>query len=226
MQNIFKNTSIIILFIILFSTLNGCYPISSVSVGTQYSNPAWATDYYSGVRYYYFPDIETYYDLANQDFVYLDNGQWMFSNSLPSMYSGYNLYTSYEIALNVNVYEPWMHHHYYVSNYPRYYYRSLYHGTDINNIRGYNENVRKPIYTSAIRRTQMNELSRNNKSDVQFKMTRQPRDPNYYGKSIGQSVKVQRQMRQINQSSQNRGSHGENQIQRNQSNKQGNERRK
>src|ERR1035437_4220920 len=92
----------------------------------NYDNPQWAPPYYQGVRYYYLPDIETYYDINSQEFVYLYNGQWCFSRECPFLNTGFDLNNSFAIALDVNVFQPWMHHHYYVSHYPRYYYKDYY----------------------------------------------------------------------------------------------------
>jgi len=97
-----KKIGIASMFVLLFSIFL-VLPIEVFSQPVQYSNPPWAPDY-SGVRYYYLPDIETYYDLANQDFVYLDDGQWLFSSTLPSVYSGYDLFSAFVIALDMNVF--------------------------------------------------------------------------------------------------------------------------
>jgi len=224
MKKIAKSTCIIIGFILLSSGLTGCFTTSAISGGIQYSNPDWAPEYYPGVRYYYLPDIETYYDLSNQDFVYLDNGQWLFSNTLPSMYSGYNLYNGYEIALDIDVFQPWMHHHLYLSNYPRYYYHSVYNNSEIGNIRGFNENVKTPFYITPADRTRNTQLSRNNKALAIPKITRQPQQPNYYGKNIGRPVKVQSQMRRARQVTQPQRNSGGNQQRGNQGGNRGNER--
>lgn len=139
-----------LLLALLIFAFSGCVvPLetstSKVGVRVQYNNPDWAPVYYSGVRYYYFPDIEVYYDLSNADYIYLYNGQWVFSRYLPPFYSNYNLRNSFVISLNVNIYQPWRHHHYYISHYPRYYYKN-YYKNDYNRMRGFNENERKPIY--------------------------------------------------------------------------------
>lgn len=202
MKKFSNNARITCKILLLFCLLTSCYINPTLAQGEQYSNPGWAPPYYPGVRYYYIPDIETYYDLSNQDFVYLDDGQWLFSNTLPSMYSSYDLYNGYVIALDANVYQPWMHHHFYVSNYPRYYYRSLYRDDVVGSVRGFNENVKKPFLTTPAERTRMSELSKNNKTVVVSKATRQPQKINYYGKNIGQPVKVQPQMRQPRQTPQ------------------------
>jgi hypothetical protein len=183
-------------YVILFLALNGCVTTSLVNQNVQYSNPPWAPAYYPGVRYYYIPDIETYYDLSNQDFVYLDNGQWLFSRTLPSFYSGYDLYNGYVIALDQDVFQPWMHHQFYVSNYPRFYYRSVYNNTVIPNIRGFNENERKPVYWKQEDKEKMNELRQRSSTESNHEISRPPQNSNYYGRRIGQPVKVQPQMRE------------------------------
>lgn len=122
------------------------YNYGTTETQTIYENPEWAPDYYTGVRYYYLPDIEVYYDLTMRDFIYLNNGRWMYSRVLPPMYSYYDLYSGYVILLNVNIYKPWMHHQYYVSHYPRYYYRDYYDRSNFPYVRGFNENQRSAIF--------------------------------------------------------------------------------
>ena len=109
-------------------------------------NPAWAPDYYMGTRYYYFPDIETYYDLHTQSFVYLQNGRWLFVQTLPAIYSRFNLRDAFIVIVDRNVYDPWMHHQFYNSHYPRYYYIDYYDYSNIPYVRAYNENVRRAVY--------------------------------------------------------------------------------
>jgi hypothetical protein len=225
MKKLFKSTFFAFALLILSYGLTGCFPMSSISGEEQYSNPDWAPSYYQGVRYYYLPDIETYYDLSKQDFVYLNNGQWLFSNTLPPMYSGYDLYNGYEIALNVGVYQPWMHHHFYLSNYPRYYYRSIYRNNEEGNIRGFNENVKKPFYSTTEDRTRRTELSKTSKPEIIPRVTRPPQPSNYYGRNIGQPVRVQPQMRQVRQAAPVRANSEGNQKRSTQNESQGHNRR-
>ena len=173
--------------------LSGCGSAYPVSAGVSYANPEWAPPYSAGVRYYYLPDIETYYDLSNNDFVYMDDGQWRFSASLPGMYDGYDLYNGFEIALNRSVYQPWLHNQYYSSNYPRYYYRNKYHATE--GVRGFNENVRQPIYRNTVANNRPNPQQRVN-GNQRPPFTRPAQMPSYRGKNIGQPVKVRSNMRQ------------------------------
>ena len=209
-------------------------------------NPAWAPDYYMGTRYYYFPDIETYYDLYTQSFVYLQNGRWLFVQTLPAIYSRFNLRDAFIVIVDRNVYDPWMHHQFYNSHYPRYYYIDYYDYSNIPYVRAYNENVRRAVYWKDSERNRAREWGdrsiregRNFKYStddrrVQQEVTRRvsqratttpnrtttapqrntqaparqaapatertrssrSEETNYYGGSIGQPVRVERQMRE------------------------------
>ena len=182
--------------IIVLTMMSGFGTFSLQAQVVKYTNPVWAPVYYSGVRYYYIPDIETFYDLTNQDFVYLDDGQWLFSYGLPPMYAGFDLFDAFVIALDVDVFQPWMHHQFYVSNYPRYYYRSVYKETEVTNIRGFNENGEKSISFSKEDRNKMNELKKSATVEKKTGSSRPAQKSKYYGANIGQHVKVQPQMRE------------------------------
>lgn len=69
----------------------------NVNIGSQ---PLWGPVGYDHVDYYYLPDIESYYSVPKREFVYRDNGRWIFSRSLPSRYSSYNLYNGYKVVVN------------------------------------------------------------------------------------------------------------------------------
>lgn len=69
----------------------------NINIGDQ---PKWRVAGYDYVEYYYLPDIETYYYVPNRQFIYLSNGTWIFSASLPSRYSGYDLYSGQKIVIN------------------------------------------------------------------------------------------------------------------------------
>jgi len=130
------------------SMFTGCMtltPVRTITTGS-YENPQWAPPYYSGARYYYLPDLELYYDLGSREFIYLMDGRWNFSPYIPAMYRDYDLDNSFCIVMNVNVYKPWLHHQYYVSHYPRYYYRDYYDHSNIPYVRAYNENIRSAVY--------------------------------------------------------------------------------
>lgn len=144
-----KSFSLRLLFatlILVFSGL-GMSDINTASARPPHGSPAWAPPYYTGVRYYYLPDIEAYYDLKREIFVYYRNGQWLFSATLPGIYASFDLYNGFVVALNVRSGEPWRFHNRYVTRYPRYYYEKEFYQKNIRDIRGYNEYSRHPYFS-------------------------------------------------------------------------------
>ena len=165
--------------------------------------PSWAPDYDSqnSAHYYYLPDIECYYDLWNREFVYLEEGNWQFSPTLPPIYAGYDLNNCFTVILNNSVHEPWMHFHYYVAHYPRFYYKSInrdgYHD-NARPLRGFNENGKGLVYNNRPGNFSGNRNEarpvQGLKHDQPERSTRPAQPMKYYGKQIGQPVKVQRNM--------------------------------
>jgi hypothetical protein len=130
------------------------------------------------------------------------------------MYSNYDLYSGFSVSLNTGIYQPWLHHQNYVRNYPRYYYRNKYQGTQYTGVRGFNENSRQPV----LRRTEdrnnyqprpgeinvqnnnnpprSGQINNQNNNNHKPENTRPPQNPAYHGKNIGEPVKVRPNMRQ------------------------------
>jgi hypothetical protein len=137
-------------FMLLSITIlfNGCNTYRQGTYGSQtyYENPQWGPSYYEGTRYYYLPDIESYYDMYTGEFIFLNNAQWIYSPYLPPIYSNFDLNNSFVVVVNTNIYQPWMHHQYYVSHFPRYYYRDYYDRSNFPYVRGFNENISSAIY--------------------------------------------------------------------------------
>ncbi|MDP5200279.1 hypothetical protein [Flavobacterium sp. DG2-3] len=87
-------------FLIGILFLSFSYTQAQVSVNVNIGTPpAWGPAGYSDVRYYYLPDLETYYDVSTSNYVYLNNGQWVRTRSLPSAYRNYDLYNEYKVVL-------------------------------------------------------------------------------------------------------------------------------
>jgi hypothetical protein len=139
--------AVVILSVTIFTGCN-TYRQSASGFQSGYENPQWAPSYYDGARYYYLPDIECYYDIYSREFIFLNNAQWIYSPYIPSVYYDFNLNNSFVVIVNSNIYQPWMHHQYYVSHFPRYYYRDYYDHSNIPYVRGFNENSRSAIYWS------------------------------------------------------------------------------
>ena len=145
-----KKWAVVAVVLLSMTSFNGCNTYRQGTSGSQtsYENPQWAPSYYGGTRYYYLPDIESYYDIYTREFIYLNRAQWIYSPYLPSIYPDYNLNNSFVVVVNSNMYQPWMHHQYYVSHFPRYYYRDYYDRSNFAYVRGFNENSSSAIYWS------------------------------------------------------------------------------
>ncbi len=98
---------------------------AQVSVNVSFNveaQPAWGPTGYNQVNYYYLPDIETYYYVPRHQFVYFNEGRWVFASSLPERCRNYDLYRGYKVVLNEP--RPYLHHEEYRSRYA--YYRGYY----------------------------------------------------------------------------------------------------
>ena len=68
----------------------------NINIGSQ---PQWGPTGYDYAEYYYMPDIESYYYVPRQQFVYMSGGRWVFSSNLPPRYANYDLYNGYKVVL-------------------------------------------------------------------------------------------------------------------------------
>ena len=51
-------------------------------------------------EYYYLPDVASYYDIPRSQFIYLNNGVWVRSKTLPKRYKNYNLNAGRVVVIN------------------------------------------------------------------------------------------------------------------------------
>ncbi len=103
-----KTIKVLIVAMLFFLTTGIYAQISvNVNVGTP---PVWAPAAPVEVQYYYLPDIEVYYDVPAQRYIYLNNGAWKRSANLPRRYRGYDLYVSHPVYLrDYNGKKPYAH---------------------------------------------------------------------------------------------------------------------
>ena len=109
----YKNQTIMKKFFLVLLVLIGAFISKpamaqvhvNINIGSQ---PTWGPVGYDYVEYYYLPDIETYYYVPKHQFVYLSNGNWIYSNSLPYRHRGYNLYSGYKVVINGP--KPYLHY--------------------------------------------------------------------------------------------------------------------
>ncbi len=87
---------ILVAFTLVFSTMNIAKAQVNVNVNI---GPAWGPAGYSGVRYYYIPDVEAYYDVPSAMFIYYSGGVWVHRAYLPVRYRSYDLYNGYKVVM-------------------------------------------------------------------------------------------------------------------------------
>ena len=87
----------------------------NVNIGNQ---PVWGPVGYDYVDYYYLPDLDVYYNVPRQQFVYFDFGRWIFAASLPSRFGQYDLFNTYKVVINER--NPWLRNTYYRNQYRGY----------------------------------------------------------------------------------------------------------
>jgi len=68
----------------------------NVNIGAP---PMWGPVGYSGVQYYYLPDVEAYYDIPSSMFIYQSGGVWIHRTYLPVRYRSYDLYSGYKVVM-------------------------------------------------------------------------------------------------------------------------------
>ena len=80
----------------------------NVNLGTP---PVWAPADRVQSQYYYLPEIDTYYDVPSERFIYIRNGKWIRSTVLPSRYRSYNLNSGRVVYLtDYRGNSPYMYH--------------------------------------------------------------------------------------------------------------------
>lgn len=87
----------------------------SINIGSQ---PEWGPTGYDYVDYYYLPDINAYYNVAQAQYIFWQGNRWRFAKRLPSRYRNYNIYNSYKVVVNRQT--PYMNNQYDIQHYSMY----------------------------------------------------------------------------------------------------------
>lgn len=69
----------------------------SINIGSQ---PIWGPTGYDYVNYYYLPDLDIYYYVPLQQWIYFDGRRWITTTVLPPQYSNYDLYRMHKVVIN------------------------------------------------------------------------------------------------------------------------------
>ncbi|UOX33579.1 hypothetical protein LXD69_16285 [Flavobacterium sediminilitoris] len=97
-----KKQFLILAFLLLF-----CIPQDLFSQGP----PPWAPahGYRAKTKHIYFPDQNFYYDIEKGVYLYLNNGNWSVSVSLPSIFGRINLNTARKVELEIGGHTPYQY---------------------------------------------------------------------------------------------------------------------
>jgi len=89
-----------LIFILLSITSFVCLSQAQITVSATIGHaPQWGPAGYDNAQYYYLPDIELYYDIYTNSFIYYSGTKWVRRNYLPSRYRNYDLYNGYKVVL-------------------------------------------------------------------------------------------------------------------------------
>ena len=92
-----KSLKLVLAAMVLFLAISVKAQVSlSVNIG---SPPMWGPVGYSGIRYYYLPDVEAYYDINSSMFIYYEGSRWVHRGYLPDRYRNYDLYGGYKVVM-------------------------------------------------------------------------------------------------------------------------------
>lgn len=87
-----KKLLLLTAFIVSASAFN--YSSAQVRFGLNVNIgfPGWISGGYDNADYYYLPEIDAYYYVPQRQFIYMNEGNWVFSSELPSWCGNYDLY--------------------------------------------------------------------------------------------------------------------------------------
>lgn len=74
--------------------------LTSFISNAQATAPATANAPKTELRYYYFPNLECYFDLQEKVYLYREDGEWVEAEELPKNYGGYSLYNKVRVTID------------------------------------------------------------------------------------------------------------------------------
>jgi len=100
-----KTNAVRFLIVLLFICMSASGQVSVTVKGA----PAWSKP--TKERYYYLPDIETYYDRHSGEYIFLNNGYWTRGKKLPPSYRRYDLKRARSVVIrNYSGAAPYVHY--------------------------------------------------------------------------------------------------------------------
>lgn len=85
--------------LIAFNTTQAQTKTTTTTTTTKVTLPDWGVAGSDNATYYYLPGAETYYDIRKGQYVYMQDGKWVRTTTLPEAYRDYDLYDGYKVVL-------------------------------------------------------------------------------------------------------------------------------
>jgi hypothetical protein len=99
-------------------------------VSVTITPPSWGPAEAPGIRFYFIPDIDVYFDVNTGEYIYISNGAWIHARELPPEYRDYDLYGAYKVPLrDYHGESPWEKHDDHHKAYPKGYNHGQYQKT-------------------------------------------------------------------------------------------------
>lgn len=93
-EGIMKSLKITLIAIFLFA-LNNLNAQSKATATPKLVTPTTNCQ----LRYYYYPNLEAYFDVKKNIYYFTQNGKWVTAEEIPNGYRGYSLYNKCKIAI-------------------------------------------------------------------------------------------------------------------------------
>lgn len=93
-------------FVILFSLQSNAQKVA-ISINVN-SHPE-VHNHYEEVEYYYYPEIEAYYDTHSSVYIYYESNNWVRSRYLPRYCRDYDVNRGYRVAIDYHGHRPYTH---------------------------------------------------------------------------------------------------------------------
>ncbi|WP_130734142.1 hypothetical protein [Flavobacterium sp. J27] len=132
-------TKLIALLFFIFASLFALQSNAQVSVSVSINanaNRAYAPEYrhvhtarcnhYEAVEYYYYPEIEAYFDINSSVYIYYTSNGWVRSKTLPRYCNQYDVRRGYRVALDYHGHKPYT----YFNNHKRKYKAKKYYANN------------------------------------------------------------------------------------------------
>ncbi len=103
-------------FIVFFGLIFSAGAQVRVNAANTASQPLWGPAGYHYAAYYYFPEINVYYETGSGNFIFFNRGQWIPASKLPDRFGKPDLFAMHKVVLNER--NPYLNNTQHLKKYP------------------------------------------------------------------------------------------------------------